>query len=351
MNRAWYILPMIHLNNISKSYNGLHALSNIDLQVNAGEIFGIIGGSGAGKSTLLRCVNLLETPSSGTVTVDGKNLTDLPTDELRLARHQIGMIFQHFNLIHSARVFDNIALPLRLVGQYQAKIAKRVHELLELVDLQHHANAYPDTLSGGQKQRVAIARALANNPNILLSDEATSALDPNTTQSILSLLQSINQKLGITILLITHEMDVIKQICHRVAVLDQGRIIEEGKVLEIFTQPKHAITKSFVAKCMGESLPQSLASKIKPVAQSSQDQPLLHLAFRGSAAVEPLVAGLVKHCDVMVNILQAHLETIQDEACGSMILSLEDASKCDRAVAYLKELGVYVEVLGYVPAA
>jgi D-methionine transport system ATP-binding protein len=340
---------MIHLNHISKSYDGLVALCDLDLQVNPGEIFGIIGGSGAGKSTLLRCVNLLERPTSGSVIVDGKNLTDLPHDALRFARHQIGMIFQHFNLIRSATVFDNIALPLRLVGKTQ--VTQRVHELLEMVDLKNHAQAYPDTLSGGQKQRVAIARALANNPKILLSDEATSALDPNTTQSILSLLQSINQKLGITILLITHEMDVIKQICHRVGVIDQGRIIEQGNVLDIFTQPKHPVTKSFVAKCMGESLPQSLASLITLAPNAPSDLPVLHLVFRGSAAVEPLVAGLVKQCGVMVNILQAHLETIQGEACGSMIMSLDAANKCDQAVRYLHDRGVYVEVLGYVPTA
>lgn len=342
---------MIHLNHIFKSFDGLRALADVDLQVNAGEIFGIIGGSGAGKSTLLRCVNLLEKPDQGSVRVDGKDLTAMSINELRVARHEIGMIFQHFNLISSATVFENIALPLKLVRKYRATIEPRVNELLELVDLKAHAHAYPDTLSGGQKQRVAIARALANNPKVLLSDEATSALDPNTTQSILSLLQSINEKLGITILLITHEMDVIKQICHRVAVLDQGKIIEEGRVLDIFTQPKHAVTKSFVAKCMGESLPQALADKIQPSAQATSDQPLLHLAFRGSAAVEPMIAGLVKHCDLMVNILQAHLETIQHEPCGSMILSLQDASKCEMAVQYLKGLGVYVEVLGYVSAA
>lgn len=344
---------MIYLDKISKIYPGkeqaLQALSCLDLHVLSGEIFGIIGGSGAGKSTLLRCVNLLERPSSGSVRVDGRLLTELSAQGLREARHHIGMIFQHFNLIRSSTVFDNIALPMRLLGKSSSEIAGRVDELLTLVDLKHHAQSYPDNLSGGQKQRVAIARALANNPKVLLSDEATSALDPNTTQSILSLLQTINRQLGITILLITHEMDVIKQICHRVAVLDQGRIIEQGNVLDIFTQPKHAVTKSFVAKCMGETLPPALLSKILPAPLALDDQPLLHLAFRGSAAVEPLVAGLVQHCGVMVNIMQAHLETIQEEACGSMILSLQEASKCDSAVQYLKDRGVYVEVLGYVP--
>jgi len=346
---------MIHLNQISKTYPSkqqvLPALSAVNLHVKSGEIFGIIGGSGAGKSTLLRCVNLLERPSSGSVLVDGKEMTALSPQALRQARHQIGMIFQHFNLIQSSTVFDNIALPLRLVGQGQEAIVPRVNELLDLVDLNNYAQAYPSTLSGGQKQRVAIARALANNPKILLSDEATSALDPNTTQSILSLLQSINRQLGITILLITHEMEVIKQICQRVAVLDQGHLIEQGHVLDIFTQPKEAITQSFVAKCMGESLPQSLAEKISSEPVTAQDQPLLHLAFRGHAAVEPLVAGLVKHCGIMVNILQAHLETIQGEACGCMILGLESVDQCAATLEFLKARGVFVEVLGYVPAA
>lgn len=342
---------MIHLNNISKSYAGTEALHSVHLHVLPSQIFGIIGGSGAGKSTLLRCVNLLERPSTGTVQVDGQLLTDLSPEKLRQARHHIGMIFQHFNLIQSATVFDNIALPMRLIGKNEAEIKQRVMELLKLVGLENYAQAYPATLSGGQKQRVAIARALANNPKVLLSDEATSALDPQTTQSILNLLQTINQQLGVTILLITHEMDVIKQICHRVAVLDKGCIVEEGDVLDIFTQAKHPVTKSFVAKCMGESLPQSLLEQIRSIQSSEQDQPILHLAFRGHAAVEPLIAGLVQHCGVMVNIMQAHLETIQQEACGSMIMSLEDGSKCDKAVQYLKDRGVYVEVLGYVATA
>lgn len=346
---------MIHLKKLSKTYPGKQeappALSDVNLHIKPGEIFGIMGGSGAGKSTLLRCVNLLETPSSGSVWVQGKEITALSAEDLRSARHSIGMIFQHFNLIQSATVFDNIALPLRLLGADEQTIKDRVNEMLELVDLKNFASKYPQTLSGGQKQRVAIARALANKPQVLLSDEATSALDPNATQSILNLLQSINRQLGITILLITHEMEVIKQICHRVAVLDHGKIIEEGAVLDIFTQPQHPLTQSFVAQCMGESLPGSLADKITSVPGSPQDQPILHLAFRGHAAVEPLVAGLVKHCGVMVNILQAHLETIQGEACGTMILGLESVGQCSLSLEFLKARGVYVEVLGYVPAA
>jgi D-methionine transport system ATP-binding protein len=340
---------MITLNHVTKSYAGTLALAGASLHVPQGQIFGIIGGSGAGKSTLLRCVNLLERPTSGTVEVNGQLLTELSAEQLRQARHAIGMIFQHFNLIQSANVFDNIALPLRLLKKNEIQIKARVTELLELVNLENHAQAYPATLSGGQKQRVAIARALANNPKVLLSDEATSALDPQTTQSILQLLQSINRQLGVTILLITHEMDVIKQICQRVAVLEKGQIVEAGQVLDIFTQPKHATTKAFVEKCMGESLPESLASCILSKPSGTQDQPLLHLAFRGNAAVEPLVAGLVQHCGVMVNIMQAHLETIQQESCGTMILSLQNISQCDKAVQYLKDRGVVVEVLGYVP--
>lgn len=346
---------MIHLQNISKIYPGKEqsapALASLNLDIPQGEIFGIIGGSGAGKSTLLRCANLLERPDTGTVMVNGKDLTAMSPKALREARHHIGMIFQHFNLISSATVFDNIALPMRLLGKNEKIIAERVYELLHLVDLVQHVQSYPNTLSGGQKQRVAIARALANNPKVLLSDEATSALDPQTTESILSLLKSINHTLGITILLITHEMDVIKQICQRVAVLDKGQLIEQGSVLDIFTQPQHAITQSFVAKCMGESLPQALASQIKQSPAHDNDQPLLHLAFRGNAAVEPLISGLVTDCGVLVNIMQAHLETIQGEACGSMIMSLQTPHKCNEAVAYLKARGVYVEVLGYVTVA
>ncbi len=343
---------MIKLQNINKNYaqkgRKITALQDINLYVNSGEIFGIIGGSGAGKSTLLRCVNLLEEPDSGEVIVDGKSLLDLSTVSLRDARRKMGMIFQHFNLIATKNVFHNIALPLKLTKLSSKDIQERVQELLELTGLQGYAKAYPHELSGGQKQRVAIARALAHEPKVLLSDEASSALDPQTTRAILSLLQDINQQLGVTILLITHEMDVIKQICQRVAILDQGQIIEQGEVLDIFTQPKHAVTKSFVATCMKESLPSDILDKLHTTQQNSNDHPLLHLAFRGNSAVEPVISGLVKHCDVMVNILQAHLETIHGESCGAMTLSLENADKCDAAVDYLRKNGLQVEVLGYV---
>jgi D-methionine transport system ATP-binding protein len=343
---------MIKLQNLDKTYSQkgrtINALQAINLDVAEGEVFGIIGGSGAGKSTLLRCINLLEEPSNGEVIVDQKNLRDLSTSSLRAARRKMGMIFQHFNLISTKNVFHNIALPLKLANTPSQKIKDRVQELLELTGLQGYARAYPHELSGGQKQRVAIARALAHEPKVLLSDEATSALDPQTTRSILALLQDINKKLGITIVLITHEMDVIKQICHRVAILEDGKIIEQGDVLDIFTQPEQAVTKSFVATCMKESLPSNILDNLHVTQQSEKDHPLLHLAFRGSSAVEPVISGLVKKCDVEVNILQAHLENIRGESCGAMTLSLQDAKKCDAAVAYLKQNGLQVEVLGYV---
>lgn len=346
---------MIHLKQVTKTYalkgQRIKALNAVDLSVAPGEIFGIIGGSGAGKSTCLRCVNLLEVPDAGEVCVDGQDLTRLSGAQLRQARRNIGMIFQHFNLVNVKTAFENVALPLKLAGESHDVIEKRVMELLSLVGLSDHAQAYPHELSGGQKQRVAIARALASNPKILLCDEATSALDPQTTQSILSLLNTINRELGITILLITHEMDVIKQICHRMAVLHQGEIIEQGNVLDIFTQPQHEVTKAFVARTMAESLPSDILNRLSKSLHQPNDQPLLHLAFRGHAAVEPVISGLVQRCQTDVNIFQAHLETIQGEGCGTMMLALSNAEQVDVVLDYLKSQGVAAEVLGYVAAA
>lgn len=346
---------MISLSQVAKTYavsGRTHpALKGINLSVPPGCIYGIIGGSGAGKSTLLRCVNFLEQPTSGNVCVNGQVLNTLNAAALRVARQDIGMIFQHFNLLSTKTVFDNIALPLRLAGLPKAEIIARVTELLAVTQLQDHQHAYPHELSGGQKQRVAIARALAHRPKVLLSDEATSALDPQTTASILDLLKKINQTLGITILLITHDMDVIKQICHRVAVLDQGQIIEEGDVLTVFTEPKQAITRAFVSKTMGEGLPSDIIQRLTKTPSHPNDEPLLHLAFRGHAAVEPLIAGLVKHCDVSVNIMQAHLESIQGQPCGTMTLALRESHQEAAVIAYLRERHVTVEVLGYVSIA
>ena len=241
---------MIYLKNICKTFiddnkKEVHAVNDVSLTINDGDIFGIIGFSGAGKSTLVRCINLLERPTSGTVEVDGKDLTKLSEKELRESRKKIGMIFQHFNLFPSRTIFGNVAFPLQGSGLSKEEIAAKVRNLLELVGISEKENAYPSQLSGGQKQRVAIARALANDPDILLCDEATSALDPQTTKAILDLLKDLNKKLGITIVVITHEMAVVKEICNKVAVMEKGRVVEEGDVFSIFANPQEALTQNF----------------------------------------------------------------------------------------------------------
>ena len=342
---------MISLQGISKTYlqqkKAFHALHAIDLKVQAGEIFGIIGLSGAGKSTLLRMVNLLEVSSEGEVYIDGQRLMAQDNANLRQTRQHIGMIFQHFNLLHSKTVFDNIALPLKFAGWTAANIKLRVEELLALVGLSEKQHAYPSQLSGGQKQRVAIARALALRPKILLCDEATSALDPHTTHNILQLLQEINQKLNLTILLITHEMDVIKTICHRVAVLDHGHIVEQGNVVELFIHPEHRVTKRFVESYMGLQLPEDLQKKIQ-AEPGAHTLPLIKLAFRGESALRPLIADLMTHCATGVNILLANMQVIQQETVGVTILMLQNPQAEFAAIEYLRALGVRVEVLGYV---
>lgn len=343
--------PMIKLQGISKTYvhqkKVLQALQHIDLTVQKGEIFGIIGLSGAGKSTLLRMVNLLECPTKGQIYIDGQELTAKAGVQLRAARQQIGMIFQHFNLLSSQSVFDNIALPLKFAGWSAHQIQTRVEELLALIGLADKCHAYPSQLSGGQKQRVAIARALALSPKILLCDEATSALDPHTTQNILQLLQEINQKLNLTILLITHEMDVIKHICHHVAVLEQGHLVEQDSVIELFIHPEHQVTKRFVDSYMGLKLPQDIQQKLITV-PDGQALPLLKLAFRGESALRPLIAELMTHCATGVNILLANMQVIQQETMGVTILMLQNPSAEQLAIEFLRSLGVRVEVLGYV---
>lgn len=343
--------PIITLTGVTKTYQQqkktLQALYPTDLSVARGEIFGIIGLSGAGKSTLLRLINLLELPTSGNVVVDGQNLLTLDARALRRARQHMGMIFQHFNLLNSKNVFENIALPLRLADWTFDKITARVEELLTLTGLSDRAKAYPGQLSGGQKQRVAIARALALSPNILLCDEATSALDPHTTQTILQLLQEINQKLNLTIVLITHEMEVIKKICHRVAVLDHGKIVEMGDVIDLFIHPQHEIAQQFISHYMGLELPDAIVN----VLQAQPDDntlPVLKLAFRGKSALKPLIAELYKTCGVGANILLANMQVIQQESVGVTILMLETLEAEAAALAFLREQGVYVEVLGYV---
>lgn len=342
---------MINLNQVSKVYgetSPVVALHPTSLQIQDGEMFGIIGESGAGKSTLLRLINGLETPTSGEVWVNQQSIQSLSPGALRHVRSRIGMIFQHFHLVLTKTVFDNVAMPMRFAGVSETDIQQRVPALLERVGLTRYAKNFPGQLSGGQKQRVAIARALALNPNILLSDESTSSLDPETTEQILSLLKSLHDELGLTIVLITHEMEVIKSICTRIAVMSRGQVVEQGDVLDIFTAPTDAFTKKLVARSMGESLPAALLARMSLQPTDTNQQPLIHVSFRGKAATEPLISGLVRDCQVSVNILQAHLETLRGEGCGTMIFTLDDPQKRDPVLHYLKTHGATAEVMGYV---
>lgn len=336
------MLLLIQLTGVNKDYiskqSVVHALLDINLQVDKGEIFGIIGHSGAGKSTLLRCVNLLERPSSGTVTVGGVVLTELSEKELQERRKKIGMIFQHFNLLTTATVWENIAFPLRISKVPKPDIKKRVEELLELVGLTSHAHKYPAQLSGGQKQRVGIARALANDPDVLLCDEATSALDPQTTESILTLLKDINRKLGITILLITHEMHVIRSICDRVAVMDQGRIIEFGDVLSVFLNPQHATTKEFVSQ---------VSEKLDPeLIRSQAGGRIVRIHYMGNTAYEPILYETVRSTAATFVILQGTVSRMKETPYGQLIVELRGSdSDTDQIIARLKQQGLDVSIL------
>ena len=344
---------MIELSHIEKTYNGpdgpVPALKGIDLTVENGEIYGIIGLSGAGKSTLIRCINLLERPTKGQVVVDGKDLTAMNAQELRAARQNIGMIFQHFNLLTSATVYDNIAFPLRLADTPEEKIRAKVEPLLTLVGLSDKAHQYPSQLSGGQKQRVGIARALANDPKVLLSDEATSALDPQTTKAILELMRDINQKLGITIVIITHEMQVIKDICDKVAVIEDGVITERGPVLDVFTNPQRPLTKEFISAVMSSELPAALQGK--PIAKDPvSGVPLLvWLTFIGDSADEPVIAALIRRFPIDVSILYGNIDHIKDTPYGRLLIGLSGAQdSIDEALTYLSQRDLRIEVIGYV---
>lgn len=344
---------MIELSHIEKTYNGpdgpVPALKGIDLTVENGEIYGIIGLSGAGKSTLIRCINLLERPTKGQVVVDGKDLTVMNAQELRAARQNIGMIFQHFNLLTSATVYDNIAFPLRLADTPEEKIRAKVEPLLTLVGLSDKAHQYPSQLSGGQKQRVGIARALANDPKVLLSDEATSALDPQTTKAILELMRGINQKLGITIVIITHEMQVIKDICDKVAVIEDGVITERGPVLDVFTNPQRPLTKEFISAVMSSELPAALQGK--PIAKDPvSGAPLLvWLTFIGDSADEPVIAALIRRFPIDVSILYGNIDHIKDTPYGRLLIGLSGAQdSIDEALTYLSQRDLRIEVIGYV---
>lgn len=286
---------MIELKHITKVYGNFKALDDVSLTIKDGEIYGIVGQSGAGKSTLVRCINMLEPPTTGEVLINGKDMMKLSKAELRSERKGIGMIFQHFNLLSSRTVAGNIAFPLELANVPKAEQKKRIDDILEMVGLTEYKDKYPAQLSGGQKQRVGIARAIVSNPSVLLSDEATSALDPETVKSILQLLKDINKKLGITIIMITHQMEVIKEIAERVAVIEHGRIIEEGSVVDLFTNPQTSTLKKFVGSVMSSEVPEQLSHMdIHADKENADDQTVLSLSFRGDVANEPIIANLIK---------------------------------------------------------
>lgn len=342
---------MIEVKNISKEYRisskrTVRALDDISFKVQKGEIFGIIGSSGAGKSTALRCLNLLERPDSGGIFIKGKDLTKLSERELQQERRRIGMIFQHFNLLSSRTIFDNVALPLELAGFPKKEIKSRVEDLLALVGLTDKATDYPSNLSGGQKQRVAIARALASNPDILLCDEATSALDPATTKSILRLLQSINRTFQLTIVLITHEIDVIKSICHRVGVIKDGRLIETGTTEEIFSDPKDPHTAQFVQNAVRAELP--IRYQLALQNEYSPEAPDLLVRLGTKNHQDYAFSELRKHFQTEVSVIDAKIETVGKVSLGSFIL-LCKGTRLSESIDFLNTSFINVEIIGYVP--
>ncbi|MBX9991409.1 methionine ABC transporter ATP-binding protein [Phreatobacter oligotrophus] len=324
------------------------ALDDVTLDVAPGSITGIIGRSGAGKSTLLRTINGLDRPTAGTVRIDGIDVGALDGADLRSLRREIGMIFQHFALLSSRTVFDNIALPLELAGTPRDEITRRVDELIELVGLTDKRGRYPAELSGGQKQRVGIARALATRPRVLLSDEATSALDPETTHSILALLKRINALTGVTIVLITHEMQVIKEICDRVAVIEAGRIIEAGDVYEVFARPQAETTRNFVASVTGAALPEAIAAQLRPDPEGAS-QTVLRIVFTGENATAPVISRLSRSLDVDVTVLAGQVDAIAGKPFGNLIVAIPARPDVvDAVVALAGAHGLQAEVLGHV---
>lgn len=338
---------MISLKEISKTYNTrsgtVHAVNNVNLSIEEGQIFGVIGYSGAGKSTLIRLLNLLELPTSGKVEMDGLELSKLSSKELRMARQKIGMIFQHFNLLWSRTVKQNISFPLEVAKVPTEERKKRVEELIDLVGLRGRENNFPSQLSGGQKQRVGIARALANNPRVLLCDEATSALDPKTTDSILDLLLDINKKLNLTIVLITHEMHVIQKVCHRVAVMESGQVVEEGPVIDVFRRPKEEITKEFVKQLASSDEDEDALWKMLDDQVEGQ---IVSLTFVGNPVEEQLVTDLIRRFPIDVSILQGKISKLQEGSFGKLYLRLSgDSIKITEALAYIRSKEVEVEVM------
>ena len=332
---------MIEFRNVSKTFarNGhqIQALDNITLKIEKGDIFGIIGYSGAGKSTLLRLINRLESPGKGDVVLNGESLQGVTGKRLQAIKKNIGMIFQNFNLLNAKTVFHNVAIPLILQGKDKAFIQARVTELLDFVSLGDKAHSYPDELSGGQKQRVGIARALATNPSVLLCDEATSALDPHTTVQILLLLKEINQRYGITIVLITHEMSVVQKICNKVAVMERGRVVEHGEVFTLFAEPRHAVTASFVQSVIHDRLPARVDALLQAHGRG------LRLEFVGSTAQQPIINRIIKSYAIEINILFASMSEVQNRIIGFVIVQIQgDDAAITSAIADLHEAGVKI---------
>ena len=341
---------MIELKQVSKDFGTgqrqVHAVREVSLSIEEGEIFGIIGFSGAGKSTLVRCINLLERPTAGTVTVDGREMTALSQRELRQARKKIGMIFQHFNLMPSRTVFGNVAYPLWGSGLSKQEISEKVRGLLELVGIADKAEAYPSQLSGGQKQRVASARALANDPSVLLCDEATSALDPQTTKSILRLLKHLNETLGITVVIITHEMAVVKEICGRVAVMEHGRVVELGEVFNVFADPRQDITKSFIQTTSNLQKIEELIAEDSPVTRLQPGELIVRLSYVQRNVSEPLISIVSQKFGVTLNIIFADIAIVQDAPIGGTVAIISgERPQVTKAIEYLIEKNVGVEVI------
>jgi D-methionine transport system ATP-binding protein len=338
---------MISIKNVRKIFPSkqgqVKAVDQVNLEINDGEIFGVIGYSGAGKSTLIRMLNGLELPTEGSVTVAGREISKIKGSELRKARQEISMIFQHFNLLWSRTVSENIAFPLEISGVKGPERAKRVAELVKLVGLEGRENAYPSQLSGGQKQRVGIARALANNPKVLLCDEATSALDPQTTDSILDLLVDINKRLGLTIVLITHEMHVIRKISHRVAVMEDGRIVELGPVLDVFKNPQQPITKRFVQQV---TEPEETKETVGHLLRRYPSGTIVQLTFIGESAEQPIITNLIRNTTVTVNVLQGKISQTQNGSYGTLFIHLEGSKEeTGKAIDYICSQQVGVEVV------
>ena len=342
---------MIQLEKVSKFFHTgsgeVHAVKEVSLHIEQGEVFGIIGFSGAGKSTLVRCINLLERPTKGTVIVDGTELTRLDEKQLREVRRKIGMIFQHFNLLRSRTVYDNIAFPLKKSSLSKEEKHKKILSLLELVGLSDKKDAYPSQPSGGQKQRVAIARALANDPKVLVCDEATSALDPQTTKSILYLLKQVNEKLGITIVVITHEMAVVKDICDRVAIMELGRVVEEGFTEDVFVHPRETVTKDFINTANNiDKIYELIQQESNDLTKLQDGEKIVMLTYSANNAGEPVLSYLVESFGVKANIIYGNIDILKGKSIGKLVVTLSGkAENIEKALAYIQERKVELEVM------